>query len=186
MAGVSEWTIDSRRQVNFNVTPNSSPSLPQSKSTMARIDHEKFSVLIHRLYAVVSELEQMFPNRPFTPDGHMVGSIGECLVADAFNLELMPPSNKAYDAKDPSERRVEIKATQSTRVAFRSCPPFTIIIQIHKDGSFETCYNGPGKPIWDTFEGKVRPSNGQYSIALSRVRELDLLVPDDQRVLKLA
>jgi hypothetical protein len=128
----------------------------------------------------------MFPNRPFTPDGHMVGSIGECLVADAFNLELMAPSNEGFDAKDSSGRRVEIKATQSSRVAFRSCPPFTIIIQIHKDGSFDTCYNGPGKLIWDTFEGKERPSNGQYSIAISRVRELNERVPDEQRIIRLA
>lgn len=153
---------------------------------MPRIDHKKFSELIHRLYAVVTELEQMFPSRPFTPDGHMVGSIGECLVADAFNLELMPPSNEGFDAKDSSGRRVEIKATQSSRVAFRSCPPFTIIIQIHKDGSFDTCYNGPGKLIWDTFEGKERPSNGQYSIAISRVRELNERVPDEQRIIRLA
>jgi hypothetical protein len=116
----------------------------------------------------------------------MVGSIGECVVADAFNLELMPPSNEGFDAKDPYDRRVEIKAAQSSRIAFRSCPPFTSIIQIHKDGSFETCYNGPGKPIWDTFAGKEHPSNGQYSIALSRVRELNLLVPDEQRVANLA
>jgi len=44
------------------------------------------------LYQVVAELESIFPGRPFTPDGHMVGSIGECLVADAYDLELMPPS----------------------------------------------------------------------------------------------
>lgn len=115
----------------------------------------------------------------------MVGSIGECLVADAFSLELMPPSNEGFDAKDQLNRHVEIKATQSSRVAFRSCPPFTIIIQIHENGSFEVCYNGPGKLIWDTFADKLLPSNGQYSISLKRVRELNLLVPDEQRITKM-
>ncbi|NOY41518.1 MAG: hypothetical protein GXP26_06745 [Planctomycetes bacterium] len=149
---------------------------------MPKIDHAKFAALIHRLYDVVSELEQMFPGRPFTPDGHMVGSIGECLVADAFDLTLMPPSNTGFDAQDPHGNQIEIKATQAARVAFRSCPQHTIIIRIHKDGTFETCYNGPGQLIWDTFKDKTRPSNGQYSIALSRVRELNDTVPDDQRV----
>jgi hypothetical protein len=149
---------------------------------MTQIDHEKFRTLIQRLYAVVKELEQMFPNRPFTPDGHMVGSIGECLVADAFNLELMPPSNEGFDAKDRLGRHVEIKATQSSKVAFRSCPPFTIIIQIHENGLFDVCYNGPGNLIWDTFASKPLPSNGQYSISITRVRELNTLVPDDQRI----
>ncbi len=49
------------------------------------MDHERFRTLIGRLYGVVRELEDMFPGRHFTPDGHMVGSIGECLVADAYD-----------------------------------------------------------------------------------------------------
>ena len=106
------------------------------------MDHEKFSALIHRLYGVVSDLQEMFPGRHFTPDGHMVGSIGECLVADAFDLELMPASNKGFDAQDSTGKRVEIKATQSSSVAFRSCPDYTIVIQIERDGSFETSVIG--------------------------------------------
>ena len=37
------------------------------------IDHERFSGLIEQLYGIVEELERMFPGRPFTPDGHIVG-----------------------------------------------------------------------------------------------------------------
>jgi hypothetical protein len=149
---------------------------------MPKIDHKKFAALIERLYRVVTELEEMFPGRHFTPDGHMVGSIGECLVADAFDLLLMQPSNEGFDALDATGKRVEIKATQSDRVAFRSCPDYTIIIRINKNGTFETCYNGPGRTIWDTFTGKKLPSNGQYSISLGQVRELNSNVADDQRV----
>lgn len=43
-------------------------------------------------------IQAMFPGRHFTPDGHMVGSIGQCLVADAYGLELLTASNKGYDA----------------------------------------------------------------------------------------
>lgn len=64
------------------------------------IDHDKFQELIKQLYSTVSELETIFPGRHFTPDGHMVGSIGECLVADAYGLELMTASNKGYDATE--------------------------------------------------------------------------------------
>lgn len=148
----------------------------------ARIDHKKFRSLIHRLYGVVKELEEMFPGRHFTPDGHMVGSIGECIVADAFNLELMPASNEGYDALAADGKRIEIKATQSSRVSFRSCPEHAIVIKIHKNGSYETCFNGPGKIIWDSFSGKNLPSNGQYSIQLKRVRELNNAVPESQRI----
>lgn len=112
----------------------------------------------------------------------MVGSIGECLIADAFDLALMPASNEGFDATDSDGRRVEIKATQSTKVAFRRCPDFTIVIGIHTDGTFMTYYNGPGSPIWDQFVGKTRPSNGQYSITINRLRQLNDRVDDEDRI----
>lgn len=86
------------------------------------IDHDKFRILVKQLYATVNEPEAMFPDRHFTPDGHMVGSLGECLVADAYNLELKTASNKGYDAITESGVEVEIKATQSNSVAFYVSP----------------------------------------------------------------
>lgn len=74
------------------------------------IDHDKFQNLIKQLYSTVNQLESMFEGRHFTPDGHMVGSIGECLVADAYGLELMTASNKGYDAISSCGKQVEIKA----------------------------------------------------------------------------
>lgn len=146
------------------------------------MDHARFQRLIRNLYEVVSELEEMFPGRPFTPDGHMVGSIGECLAADAYGLELKPPSNPGFDATAPDDREVEIKATQASSVSFRSEPQHTIVIKISKKGTFEEIYNGPGDLVWKRFEGKRLPKNGQYSISLSRLRELDNLVTDEDRV----
>lgn len=146
------------------------------------MDHERFQAHVRALYTIVRDLETMFPGRPFTPDGHMVGSLGECLVADAYGLELMPPSNQGFDARSTDGKAVEIKATQATRVAFRSCPEHAIIIRILKDGTFEECYNGPGQLVWAQFEGKPVPSNGQHQIALSRVRALNESVPVSQRI----
>lgn len=124
----------------------------------------------------------MFPGRPFTPDGHMVGSIGERLVADAFGLELMPPSNTGYDAVTTTGKKVEIKATQSRNVAFRSCPEHTIIIRILKDGTFEECFNGPGELIWRQFKGRSLPSNGQFQISISKVKQLNDSVDFSERI----
>lgn len=146
------------------------------------MDHKKFQESVHNLYKIVEELENMFPGRPFTPDGHMVGSLGECLVADAYGLTLMDPSNKGYDAVTEDGRKVEIKATQSNRVAFRSCPEYTIIIRINKDGTFEECFNGPGKLIWEEFEGKTIPSNGQFQISLGKLRKLQDAVEEQLKI----
>ncbi|MFM5566295.1 DUF6998 domain-containing protein [Aeromonas veronii] len=148
------------------------------------IDHKRFQRLVQQLYSTVEELEEMFPGRHFTPDGHMVGSIGECLVADAYGLELMNASNKGYDALSPSGLQVEIKATQAKSVAFRSQPEHTIAIKILPNGTFEEIFNGPGNLVWQQFDGKPLPSNGQYQISLNKLKELNKQVDKPQRILK--
>ncbi len=146
------------------------------------MDHTRIKSTISNLYTVIRELEDMFPGRPFTPDGHLVGSLGECLVADAYGLELMPPSNKGYDAVDTLGRKIEIKATQGQRVAFRSEPEHCIVIQIQKDGSFEEKYNGPGSLFWNEIANKPIPSNGQFQISLAKLSQLQNSVPNDERI----
>jgi hypothetical protein len=146
------------------------------------IDHNKFQALVKQLYATVNELEALFPGRHFTPDGHMVGSLGECLVADAYNLKLKTASNKGFDAITESGLEVEIKATQSNSIAFRSQPQHTIIIKIMPDGTFEEIYNGPGVLVWEQFQGKRLPSNGQFQVSLSKLRQLNQSVAQANRV----
>ncbi|MFQ3250592.1 MAG: hypothetical protein ACI9O6_002431 [Glaciecola sp.] len=148
------------------------------------MNHEKFKHLVEQLYKTVNELESMFPGRHFTPDGHMVGSIGECLVADAYDLTLENASNKGFDAKTRSGKQVEIKATQSTSVAFRSEAQHAIVIKILPDGSFLEIYNGPGDIIWKQFHGKKLPKNGQYQISVNKLVELNESVDGDSRIPK--
>lgn len=146
------------------------------------IDHNKLQTLVKQLYATVSELEEMFPGRHFTPDGHMVGSLGECLVADAYALELKPASNQGYDAVTASGLEVEIKATQSNSVAFRSQPQHTIIIKIFPDGTFEEVYNGPGVLVWEQFKDKQLPRNGQFQVPITKLRKLNQSLAEEDRV----
>lgn len=146
------------------------------------IDHAKFRQLVKQLYATVNELETMFEGRHFTPDGHMVGSLGECLVADAYGLELKTASNKGYDAISPAGKEVEIKATQGKSVSFRSQPQHAIIIKILRDGTFEEIFNGPGALVWEQFAGKDMPSNGQYQISLSKLKVLSEQVSEADKV----
>lgn len=141
---------------------------------------------VQKLYKIVEELESLYPGRPFTPDGHIVGSLGECLVADAYGLVLMPPSNPGFDALSRDKRKVEIKATQSKTVAFRSEPVHCIAIQLRKNGTFEEIYNGPGEPIWKVFVSRPRPSNGQYQISLNRLRTLQESVSNEQKIPRIA
>lgn len=138
--------------------------------------------MIVRLYEIVADLEALHDGRPFTPDGHMVGSIGEVLAAYAFGLTLMPASNKGYDATTGS-KTVEIKATQGTRgFALRDhgvTPDHLIAVRIEPNGSIDVVYNGPAAPVWA--EAGVVGSSGQRAIGFSRLRAMQLLVPvEDQ------
>lgn len=44
---------------------------------------------ISDLFELASELERMYPGRHFTPDGHMIGSIGEVIAAEEYDHELL-------------------------------------------------------------------------------------------------
>lgn len=132
---------------------------------------DKIPELIKRIYEIVNELEGLFPGRPFTPDGHMVGSIGEVLAAENFDLELLPPSFQGHDAKDKEGRLVQIKATQGDSIALRSEPDRLIILKIFKDCSFEKIYDGDGKIIWES-AGKMQ-SNGQRRISINKIKNLN-------------
>jgi hypothetical protein len=40
------------------------------------------------IYKAVAELTKRYPGRPFTPDGHLVGSIGEVIAKEALVMAL--------------------------------------------------------------------------------------------------
>jgi hypothetical protein len=145
------------------------------------MDAEQFPALVTRLYAVVAELEAMFPGRHFTPDSHMVGSLGEALAAHFYGLQLLPASTQGCDAVRDG-RRIEIKATQGSRVAFRCQPEYLLVIKLQSDGGFTEIYNGQGARVWNLVKDKPRPSNGQYQIALSVLQRLDAQVETHERI----
>jgi hypothetical protein len=131
----------------------------------------KLRELIGQLYRVVAALEEEFEGRRFTPDGHLVGSIGEVVAAYAFNLTLLPSSNATHDAKSPDGRLVQIKLTGGKAgVSLYSEPQHLIVLQLIRN-SFATVYNGRGSIAWE----KCGPpqKNGQRTIALTTLRKLD-------------
>lgn len=136
--------------------------------------------LIGRLYELVAQLEALFPGRRFTPDGHLVGSIGEVVAAHRYGLELLPHSARGHDARTASGALVEIKATQGSSVALRGKPNHLIVLHISKLGEASEVYNGPGAPVWEA-AGSMQP-NGQRPISLSKLRRLMAFVPEALRL----
>ena len=141
---------------------------------------EQAAEKIKELYEISAELERLFPGRHYTPDGHMIGSIGEALAASYYGLELFPASEETHDAKAPDGRLVQIKATQINRISLSSEPRWLLVLRIHRDGTFSEEYNGPGKLAWEHC-GKMQ-KNGQRPISLAKLRKLRAEVPDSVRL----
>ncbi len=155
-------------------------------------DTERLSKAIRDLYAIVDRLTEECAeyDRHFTLDGHLLGSIGEVYAAERHGISLYTSSKKAHDGwkVDSAGRRreVQIKVTQTRAkrriVPISHQPDFLIVLLVDEDGSFEEVYNGPGTKVWDLVKERPKPSNGQHQITLSKLKELDAEVREEDRV----
>lgn len=131
---------------------------------------KKIPETIRQLYEIVDELEASFPGRKFTPDGHMVGSIGEVLASYYYGIILSPASTSVHDGISLNGTKVQIKATQGKTIGIRSCPDHLFVLHIKRDGSFEEVYNGPGEIVWN--QASKMQNNGQRAISTSKLKSI--------------
>lgn len=147
------------------------------------VDPKRFPELLRAIYDAVDGLEAMFPGRHFTPDGHLVGSLGEALAAYYYGLELASASSFGHDGTC-NGRQVQVKATQGDRIALSSEPEHLLVISLRRDGTFAEEYNGPGANVWKLVCDKPRPKNGQYQVRLSTLRRLARDVPAASKLIR--
>jgi hypothetical protein len=145
------------------------------------MDVRRFPEILRAIYALTSELEAMFPGRHFTPDGHMVGSIGEALGMYHYGISLYSASNADHDGECEG-KKIQIKATQRKAIAISSCPEYLLVLRIYEDGSFTEEYNGPGEPVWKLVEGRKTAKRGQYQISLKALHALPKTEPAVARI----
>lgn len=126
---------------------------------------------VARIYQAVAELEKSYPGRKFTPDGHLVGSIGEVIAAEALGLTLHPASHPGHDAFD-GNGDVQIKMTGQTgrRVALYATCVRLVVLKVVSPHDAEIVYDGPGEPAWSA--AGVMGKKGQRVISLSRLRAI--------------
>jgi hypothetical protein len=135
--------------------------------------------IIRAIYAHVEELEKL-TGRRFTPDGHMVGSLGEVWAKWMYDLELLPHSQELHDARSKTGIHVQVKATQGRQVPITGEPEHLIVLRLFKNGAAEEVYNGPGALAWAK-AGKIG-KNGQRPLSLSTLRTLMNDVPESSRL----
>jgi hypothetical protein len=140
---------------------------------------EEVPALIGDLMKTTQRLNALFDGRPFTPDGHLVGSIGEVVAEYVYGVQLERCSTPQIDAFTKDGRSVQIKLTgaHGKYFGFRwssklASEPADCLIALKLTATgFEEIYNGPF-PV-ELLRGRRDSSNGQLSVAVSKLRELN-------------
>lgn len=126
---------------------------------------------VARIYEAVTELEAMYPGRKFTPDGHLVGSIGEVIAAEALGLTLYPASRPGHDAFDAAgDVQIKMTGQMGKSVALYATCERLVVLKVMSPQEAEVVYDGPGEPAWAAAGGVGK--NGQRVVSLSRLRAI--------------
>ncbi len=133
---------------------------------------------IKNLYTSVEKLQAAFPGRKFTPDGRMVGDVGEALAALKFGVILDKKSKKHWDGyrigHDGKERKIQVKATQKDDTYLK--PPQhdgdLLVFKIFNNGDWEVVYDGSILKVWRSLNAKKADKNGAKIITLENLRRL--------------
>jgi hypothetical protein len=129
----------------------------------------KLPTPVAEIYKAVAQLEASYPGRKFTPDGHLVGSIGEVVAAEALGLTLYPGSHPGHDAFD-ADGDVQIKMTAGKSVSLYATCTRLVVLKVTSPEEAEIIYDGPGEPAW-AGAGRIQ-KNGQRTVSLSKLRRI--------------
>jgi hypothetical protein len=143
---------------------------------------ERLSEFLRQIYSAVAGLEKMFPGRRFTPDGHMVGSLGEVYAAWRYGINLYPPSHPVFDGNKDG-REIQIRTTQKDSSYVKAADGGTLLVlKIDKSGAFEEFYNGDAHRAWHAVSHKKANRLGEISISLKQLRDLQEQVREEEKI----
>ena len=147
-------------------------------------EHEKAAFLskqIKEINKIISEIEEVFPEKSFKMDGILVGNIVEILTAHAYGISLYKQSEKTHDG-EVNGRKVQIKGTQGkSAIVIREEPEYLLVEYLDREsGTIQEIYNGPGYLVWE-YRSYV-PSMNYYTVRVNKLLELDKMVLDEQRI----
>lgn len=134
---------------------------------------------VQKLIEIVKELEQDFPGRHFTLDGHLVGSIGEVMASYYYGIKLFEASAPCHDG-EVDGKLVQIKITQQDTIVIREKPDYLIALYLNRDGQIYEIYNGPGEAPFES-ASKFDVYNHRH-MRVNKLMELDSQVDDADRI----
>lgn len=128
--------------------------------------------LVRLIFQACAELSSR-SGRSVSPDGHLVGSLGEIHAAHALGLRLENASNAGFDAVDSDGRRVEIKTTTRSSIALAASGTLAerlIVVQLDAEtGAARIVSDGKAAVAWK-LAGKPG-KNGQRRLSIKRLNQ---------------
>ena len=126
--------------------------------------------LVRLIFQACAELSRR-SSRSVSPDGHLVGSLGEIHAARALNLKLEMASNAGFDATDKEGLKVEIKTTTRSSIALSASGTLAkrlVVVKLDAaTGSAQIVYDGDAKSAWH-LAGKPG-KNGQRRLSIAKL-----------------
>ena len=123
------------------------------------MDAHEFKKRIASIYEIANELGREFNISKCTPDGHLLGAIGQIAAKIAFGLQF--GSNEKEHNCTWSDKgkilNIQVRSTGRGSVAIRKEPEYLIAIEITETGRLYLLYNGPGKFVWEMVRHQKQP-----------------------------
>ena len=134
---------------------------------------ESHQDLVRRIFESCAELSRR-TGRSVTPDGHLVGSLGEIYAASALNLTLETQSNPGFDATSSDGQRVEIKTTTRSSISLSTEGTLAerlVVVKLNpENGEAVIVFDGPAKTAWQ-LAGPAQ-KNGQRRLSLTKLAHI--------------
>ena len=149
---------------------------------------EALSCAIRKMFEAQRELQTAFPKRLFTPDGRMIGDIGEAIAEMAYRVTVDAKSRKDWDGKREETcdgcPEVQVRATQGDETYIKKPPEDgrLLVFKIFRDGTWECCYNGGARSVWNSQATRKANERGEKFIKLQALKVLNQTVADAERI----
>jgi hypothetical protein len=137
------------------------------------MDAREFKKKIADIYKIANELGRAFDINTCTPDGHLLGAIGQIAAKIAFNLKF-GSQNEEHNCTGSigvKKVNVQVRCTGRNSVALRKEPEHLIAMEIGETGRIRLLFNGPGQYVWRRIEHQRNPQKYVSSKALREAQQ---------------
>ncbi len=114
-------------------------------------DYDFLKERIAELFKLTNSLNGRFKNKKFTPDGRLVGDIGEIIAEMFYGIKLHEKQRHTHDGECPEGRCVQVKISFQDQLTFSKKPDYYLGFKMEENGDFKEIFNGPGDIIYEKY-----------------------------------